>query len=206
MKIEDDSCFVRHFARSDKEFVSLSHYLEVWESGYLVDRYLINDEYIYFEDASYNGVDPKKLHAGTYIMKKQYLRWTKQMQQAKETAVRMLQQTAMSINRKLEVGDFIFYTWVDDEEDEEFREDDEYYGMRIVEIKDDCLLAQDIRIGKHYFSSQDKIRCHEDLNDILGSSCFITAEAFMATHDYMRNFCRRMLDEIKSHARETELT
>lgn len=204
MKIEDDSSFIKHFTHSGKEFVSLSHYLEVWRNGYSVDGYIIGTDDIYFESASYNGFDPNKIHAGTYIMKKQYLRWEKKILQAKEKAIMMLQQTATPINRKLKVGDFIFYTWIDDEEDEEFREDNAYYGMKIVEIKDDRLYAQDIYIGKYYFDSRDKIDCHEDLSDILSSSRFITDEVFMASHEYMRNFCRQLLDEIKSHVHYTE--
>ena len=204
MKIEDDSCFIKQYTNSGEEFVSLSHFLLVWEDGFSVDDYIIDEEDIYFEDACYNGVDPNMIHAGTYIMKKQYLWWEKKIQQAKETAVRMLQQTATPINRKLDVGDFIFCTWVDNEEDEEFREDNEYYGLKIVEIKDDRLIGQCLSIGKHSFDSCDKIESLEDLCYIKSSSCLITAEAFMATHDYMRNFCRQLLDEIKSHASETE--
>lgn len=204
MQIEDDTCFIRHFARSDEEFVFLTHYREVWENGFSVDDYNIDFEYIYYEKADHHGVDTEKIYAGTYIMKKQYLRWTEQIQQAKETAVKMLQQAALPINRNLEVGDFIFYTWKDDEEEEDFRYDNEYYGMKIVEIKDDCLFVQNIQIGEHSFDSCDEVQCHESLNDILCNSCFITAEAFISTHDYMRNFCRHLLEEIKSYALTTE--
>lgn len=204
MQIEGDTCYVRHFARTDEEFVFLTHYIEVWENGYTVDDYIIYNEDIYYENAGHHGVDPDEKYAGTYIMKKQYLRWTRQIEQAKETAVKMLQQTASPINRNLEVGDFIFYTWIDDEEDEEFRYDNAYYGMRIVEIKDDCLFVQNILIGEHSFDSCDDVRCHESLNDILRNSCFITSEAFISTHDYMRNFCKHLLEEIKIHDRTTE--
>lgn len=204
MKIEDDCCFIKQYTHSGKVSVSLSHYLTVWSNGYSKDYYSINYDDIYFEDASFNGFDPRMVHAGTYIMKKQYLRWEKKIQLAKETAVRMLQQSATPINRNLEVGDIIFYTWVDDEEDEEIREDNHYYGMKIVEIKDDCLFGPCLSIGKHNFDSRDKIRSLEDLCYIQNSSCFITAEAFMATHDYMRNVCRQLLDEIKSHVKIKE--
>ena len=203
MQIEADTCFVKHHIHNDDEYIFLSHYQEVWDRGYTVDDYLIGTEDIYYEDAGHSGVNPKTRNAGTYIMKKQYLRWTKQIQQAKETAVRMLEQSATPINRKLEVGDFILYTWIDDEEDEEYRQENEYYGMRIVEIKDDCLFFQSIHIGTHSFDSCDEIRSHET-DDILSSSDFISAESFMATHDYMRNFCRQLLGEIKSQVKTTE--
>lgn len=204
MQIEGDTCYVRHFARADEEFVFLTHYIEVWENGYLSDVYNIDVEDIYYEKAGHHGVDPDEKYAGTYIMKKQYLRWTRQIEQAKKTAVKMLQQSASPINRKFEVGDYILYTWKDDEDDEEFRYDNAYYGMRIVEIKDDCLFVQNILIGEHSFDSSDELQCHKSLNDILRNSCFITTDAFISTHDYMRNFCKRLLEEIKRHARTTE--
>ena len=204
MQIEGDTCYVRHFARADEEFVFLTHYIEVWENGYLSDVYNIDVEDIYYEKAGHHGVDPDEKYAGTYIMKKQYLRWTMQIEQAKKTAVKMLQQSASPINRNIEVGDYILYTWIDDEDDEEFRNNNAYYGMRIVEIKDDCLFVQNILIGEHSFDSSDELQCHESLNDILRNSCFITAKAFISTHDYMRNFCKHLLEEIKIHARTTE--
>ena len=204
MQIEGDTCYVRHFARADEEFVFLTHYIEVWENGYLSDVYNIDVEDIYYEKAGHHGVDPDEKYAGTYIMKKQYLRWTMQIEQAKKTAVKMLQQSASPINRNIEVGDYILYTWIDDEDDEEFRNNNAYYGMRIVEIKDDCLFVQNILIGEHSFDSSDELQCHKSLNDILRNSCFITAKAFISTHDYMRNFCKHLLEEIKIHARTTE--
>lgn len=204
MKIEDDTCFVRHIARPNEEFVFLTHYREVWINGYSVDDYIIYNDDIYYEKAGHHGVDPDKVNAGTYIMKKQYQRWTEQIQQAKETAVKMLQQAVSPIYRNIEVGDFILYTWIDDEEDEEFRQDNEYYGMRIVEIKDDCLFVQKLHIGEHSFDSCDEVRCHDSLNDVLCNSCLITAETFVSTHDYMRNFCRHLMEDIKSYAQTTE--
>ena len=71
MKIEDDTCFIKHFARSDEEWVSLEHFLEVWEDGFSVDFYSIGSERIYYEDAAYSGINPNMIDGGTYIMKKQ---------------------------------------------------------------------------------------------------------------------------------------
>lgn len=203
MQIENDTCYIRHYVRSDEEFAFLSHYQKVWDGGFSVDDYSINNEYIYYEAAAHHGVDPDKINTGTYIMKKQYLQWTSQIQQAKATAVRMMQQETTPINHPLGEGDFIFYTWINEEEDEDFQ-DNEYYGMRIVKIEDDCLFVQSVQIGKHYFDSSDEVQCYESANDILRTSYFITAEAFKATHDFIRNFCKHLLEEIKSHARATE--
>lgn len=203
MNIEDDSCYIKHYIRSDEEFVSLSHFLLVWDTGFSVDDYIIDYEDIYYEGASHHNIDPDMIDAGTYIMKKQYLRWTQQIQQAKETAVRMMEQSVAPINRNLAVDDYILYTWVDDEEDEAYRCENEYNGMRIVEIKDDRLLVQSVLIGEHNFDSRDEID-YRELDDIQNSSCFFTAEAFNTTHDYMRNFCRQLLEEIKSQVKTTE--
>lgn len=202
MNIENDTCYIKHYANSKKEFASLTHYLEVWDNAYLVDCYFVGNEDIYNEGACHSGVDPDDKYAGTYIMKKQYLRWTKHIQQAKETAVKMMRKVATPVNRNLRVGDNILYIWVDYEEDKEYRQDDEYIGMRIVDINDNSIYVQNIYIGKHYFDSSDEIRCFNDINEIQNNSYFITEEVFMATHDYIRDFCHQMLEETKSHVRQ----
>ena len=69
--------------------------------------------------------------------------------------------------------------------------------MRIDEIGDDSLLVQSVDVGTHCFDSGDEIEQFEYFNDIKGSLYFITAEAFKATHDYMRDFCRHLLEEIR---------
>ena len=204
MQIEENTCFVKYHPYTKMESVGLRHYKEVWHNGYTVDDYSIYLDDIYYENAAHNGINPAKIDAGTYIMRKQFFRWIKQIQQAKETAIRMLQKNATPINRNLEVGDFILYTWVDYEEDEEYRLDNAYYGMRIVDIKDDSIIAQNLYIDENYFQSNDKLNSFEEINDILINSSFITAETFMVTHDYMRSFCRDLFDEIKSHIRTKE--
>ena len=203
-KIEDNTCFIKHSSYSKGESVTLAHFKEVWDNGYSVDDYTIDKEGIYFEDASHNGVDPNQISPGTYIMKKQYLRWVKQMKQSKETAVRMLMKNTSLVNRNLEIGDIILYIWKDYVEEEEYRLDNEYYGMRIVNIKEDSLFAQTIHIGEHSFDSSDTIIRFEDINDIQDNSYFITAETFMAAHDFIRSFCLDLFNEIKSHIKKTE--
>ncbi len=202
MQIEDDSCFIKLSTHKDKEHIFMAHFKEVWVNGYSVDDYSINKEGIYYEDASHHGVDPRRISPGTYIMKKQYLRWVKQIIQSKETAVRMLRKTSSLINRNLEVGDIILYIWKDYEEEEEYRLDNEYYGMRIVNIKGDYIFAQTIHVGVYNFDSSDKIFRFEDVNDIQKNSYFITSEAYMATHDFIRNFCLDLFNEIKSHIKK----
>ena len=115
----------KHSSYSKGESVTLAHFKEVWDNGYSVDDYTIDKEGIYFEDASHNGVDPNQISPGTYIMKKQYLRWVKQMKQSKETAVRMLMKNTSLVNRNLEIGDIILYIWKDYVEEEEYRLDNE---------------------------------------------------------------------------------
>ena len=205
MKIKDDTCFVRHIANSDEEFVFLTHYREVWENGYCLDDYIVDTEYIYYEYAGHHGFDPDKIYAGTYIMKEQYLKWTKQIQHAKETAVKMLQQAATPISRDIEAGDFILCLWNFNKEDESDLCDNEYIGLRVVEIQGSRIYAQRVYIGICGLDSCDDLDWeYESLDCIQSRSCFITAEVFMASHDYMRNFCIHLLEEIKSHAKITE--
>ena len=203
MQIEDDCCYIKFFPIKDKESVSLTHFQEVWENGYSEDYYSIDKESVYYEDASHHGVDPRRISPGTYVMKKQYLRWIKQIKQSKETALRMLRENSSLVNRNLEVGDTIFYIWKDDEEEEKYRLDDEYYGMKIVNITEDCIFAQTIQITEHHFDSSENIVRFDDVNDVLDNSYFITSEAFMAAHDFIRNFCKDLFNEIKSQIRKT---
>lgn len=206
MRIKDDTCFVRHLIGPDDEFVFLTHYLEIWDNGYSTDSYNIDFEYIYYEGANYHGFDPDLIDdPGTYITKKQFITWTEQIQQAKKTTVRMLHETATPINRNIEEGDYLLCTWVHNKEDDGYLSDNEYLGLRVVEIKDDSIFVQRVYIGLHGLDSCDDIDwMDESLDDIRRRSCFITAEAFKTTHDYIRSFCRLMLDETKSHAQITE--
>ena len=198
MQIENDTCYIKHYLIHDEVFVSLTHYLEIWENGYSEDGYTIDYENIYYEGADHHGYDTDRENAGTCISKNQYLEWTKQIQQAKETAISMMRQAATPINRKLKVGDFLLY-YEKGYIEESYQGDGAFWGMRIVDVDGDSLSAQYIFIGKHSFDSSDELDYHESsLKDIQANSSFITEEAFMATHDYMRNFCRHLLEEIKS--------
>ena len=77
--------------------------------------------------------------------------------------------------------------------------------MRVVEIRGNLLYVQSIYVNSYCFDSADDLDwTYESLENIQSRSCLITAEAFMATHDYIRNFCRFMLEETKSHAKITE--
>ena len=204
MQIENDTCYIKHFLIHDEEFVSLTHYLEVGEDSYSVDDYTIDNEEIYYEGADHYGCDTDRENAGTCISKNQYLEWTMQIQQAKETAISMMQQAATPINRKLKVGDYLFY-YEEGYIEEGYHGDGAFWGMKIVEIQGERLSAQYIFIGKHSFDSCDELDYHESsLKEIQANSSFITQEAFMATHDYMRNFCRHLLEEIKSKTNQSK--
>lgn len=204
MRIEDDSCYIKYYVHSDGEFVGIIYYKEIWEEGYLSDTYIIDPEYISFEDAAHHGYVPNLKEVGTYVIKEQYVRWMEKIKQAIETAAKMLRQAAIPITRNIEVGDYILYSWNCDEDIEGHCNDD-FVGMRVVEIKKNRLYVQSIYVNSYCFDSADDLDwTDESLEYIQSRSCFITAEAFMATHDYIRNFCRFMLVETKSHAKITE--
>ena len=204
MRIEDDSCYIKYYVHSDGEFVGIIYYKEIWEEGYLSDTYIIDPEYISFEDAAHHGYVPNLKEVGTYVIKEQYVRWMEKIKQAIETAAKMLRQAAIPITRNIEVGDYILYSWNCDEDIEGHCNDD-FVGMRVVEIKKNRLYVQSIYVNSFCFDSVDDLDwTDESLEYIQSRSCFITAEAFMATHDYIRNFCRFMLVETKSHAKITE--
>lgn len=210
MRIEDDSCYIKYYVHSDGEIVGIIHLKqiweddkEIWEEGYLSDIYIIDPEYISFEKTGRYGYVPTLKEVGTYVIKKQYVRWVEQIENAIETAAKMLRQAATPITRNIEVGDYILYPWNHNEDVE--GQNNHFVGMRVVEISGNRLYVQSIYVNSYCIDSADDLDwTYESLEDIQSSSCLITAEAFMATHDYIRNFCRFMLEETKSHAKITE--
>lgn len=204
MNIENDSCFIRCFEDCDGEFAFLTHNILVYENGCSDETFTIDHEDIYYEEADYVGFDPNDINPGTYITKQKYLHWEKQIMHAKETAVKMLQQAAQPINHNIEVGDFILHIEKGNIE-KGYNDDGAFWGMRIVEIKGERLFSQCVFIGKHGFNSCDEIyESDESIQDIQNNSYFITAESFLATHNYMRIFCQQLLDDIKSYASTIE--
>ena len=200
MNIENDSCFIRYIKDCDGEFAFLTHYIIVNENGCSDETFTIDHEDIYYEKAGHAGFDSDDINTGTHITMQQYLQWEKQIKQAKETAVKMLQQAARTINHDLEVGDFIIHL-EKGHIGEGYHDDGAFWGMRIVEIKGDRLFTQCVFIGKHGFNSCDEIyESDESIQNIQNNSHFITAESFLATHNYMRIFCQQLLNDIKSQA------
>jgi hypothetical protein len=201
MRIEEDSCYIKHYVHSNEDLVGIILFKEICEDGYRADTYIIDPEYISFENVGYVTIQEE---VGTYVKKEQFVRWIEKIKQAKETAAKMLRQAAIPITRNIEVGDYILYPWNRDE-DSEGHHNDYFVGMRVVEINNNCLYVQSIYVNSYCFDSADDLDwTYESLEYIQSRSCLITAEAFMATHDYIRNFCRFMLDETKSHAKITE--
>lgn len=200
MRIEEDSCYIKHYVHSNEDLVGIIIFKEICEEGYRADTYIIDPEYISFENVGYVTIQEE---VGTYVKKEQFVRWIEKIKQAIETAAKMLRQAATPITRNIEVGDYILYPWNHNEDVK--GHNNNCVGMRVVEISGNRLYVQSIYVNSYCFDSADDLDwTYESLEDIQSSSCLITAEAFMATHDYIRNFCRFMLDETKSHAKITE--
>ena len=200
MRIEEDSCYIKHYVHSNEDLVGIIIFKEICEEGYRADTYIIDPEYISFENVGYVTIQEE---VGTYVKKEQFVRWIEKIKQAIETAAKMLRQAATPITRNIEVGDYILYPWNHNEDVE--GHNNNCVGMRVVEISGNRLYVQSIYVNSYCFDSADDLDwTYESLEDIQSSSCLITAEAFMATHDYIRNFCRFMLEETKSHAKITE--
>lgn len=138
MRIDDNSCFLRYFVNPQKEeFADLVHYKEVWYNGYRLDSYAFSNNHISFEDASWTGVSPDGRYAGTRILRRYFDRWAKRVEDCKIEIESMAKRHAVSCNKPLEVGDFLYVdikSILDDNDDYD-EVYDEYEGPDLYLLK-----------------------------------------------------------------------
>lgn len=146
MKIEEDSCYINYFVNKGEEYVALSHYKEVWDNGYTVDDYIIDDSCIYFEDASWNGVSIT-LKNKKQILSREFNNWVKEIETTKVLLINMGRNARISYAEDIKKGDFLFCIVPPyDEEEEEY-----YYFLEVVDVDNEKIIVRDLLIDKYYF-------------------------------------------------------
>lgn len=131
MKLDKDSYYIKYWVNSNgSEHAGMTHYIDVWSNGYLEDTYLFDREGIYFEDASWNGIDPDDSHAGKRILKRFYVRWEKRVIDCKTEVERIARENASPLVKACSVGDCLYfplkeiYAQLEEEEPEEELEEE----------------------------------------------------------------------------------
>lgn len=151
MKIDADSYFLRHFVNKGTEYASFSHYGEVWNNGYTVDTYLVYDGNIYFEDASWNGVSPT-IKDHKRITARQFNRWVKDIEMAKELVLNMGRNARLSFVSKFKAGDYLFCRIPQYEYNSDW-----HCFLEVISVDKDCIKARIITIDKYNFGYSNKI-------------------------------------------------
>lgn len=162
MKLDKDSYYIKYCVSSNgSEHSRMTHYKDVWSNGYWEDTYLIDQEGIYFEDASWSGIDPDDSRAGKRILKRYYDRWEKRVIDCKTEVERIAKENASPLEKACQAGDYLYfplkeiYAKLDAEELEEELEEETYDGLelylvRITNADPDKLEGLGIHIDKNW--------------------------------------------------------
>ena len=75
MKIDNDSYYIRFRVYKGIEYADVTHYIKVWWNGYRIDTFDFKRDYMGFEDACWNGIEPDKIQVGKPIQKQKYNMW-----------------------------------------------------------------------------------------------------------------------------------
>ena len=90
MRIDDHSYYLRYFKNAKRgESADLVYYKEVWDNGFTIDEFNIDENGLSFENANWNGINTDDSRAGTRILKRYYDRWVKLIEEARNKIVKL---------------------------------------------------------------------------------------------------------------------
>ena len=126
MRIDDNSFYLRYFEDTKSgESADLVFYKEVWDNGYTIDEYSINENGIYYEDATWSGINTDDSRAGTRILRRYYDRWVKAIEEARNKIEKLVMVHETLLNRKIMIGDCLYTPWKEILEEEDAAEREE---------------------------------------------------------------------------------
>lgn len=109
MKIDNDSYYIRYRVYKGIEYADMTHYIKVWWNGYRIDTFDFKRDYMGFEDACWNGIDPDKIHVGKPVQKQKYSMWKRRVTVCKKKIEQLAKQNSSPFGGKLSVGDCLYF-------------------------------------------------------------------------------------------------
>ncbi len=220
MRLEDNTYYVNYSTYKDgREGASMCHYIKVWDNGFWIDDYGIDENGFSYEDASWTGINPDDSLAGKRIKKRKFETWVRIMEAAKNRIEEIVKANCPTtpIDRELKIGDYLYYPFKEifaeelaaereefgDEEDyneEDYEEDRKYEGpdlmlFHITDIKDKEICGTRIIVDEWDTS----YRPEPDWRDLEyeDKAFFITKEVFEEALRLIRSSVAAILPKIK---------
>ena len=109
MKLDNDSYYIRYRVSKGIECADVTHYIKVWWNGYRIDTFDFKRDYMGFEDAYWNSIEPDKIQVGKPIQKQKYSMWKRRATICKKKIEQMAKQNSSPFGGKLSLGDCLYF-------------------------------------------------------------------------------------------------
>lgn len=163
MKIDDNSYFIKYELRNGEEFARINHYGEVWENGYELEYYVINNDSIYYEDASFNGFSTSIDNCWKRILARNFNRWRDEINKSKQNLIDMGKKAGIEIVKELKAGDCVFITVPPYDPEDEY-EEVEYSFLEVDSVDNDFVCGKIMLIETNYFDYRYEANTHKGDN------------------------------------------
>lgn len=216
--LDNDSYYLRYFVNSiGEETAYICHYKEVWENGFTSESYTIEDNYMEFEDASWNGLNLSKQNFGTRILRTHYNRWEEIFNMCRLNIERTVLSAAKPYDKDFQEGDYIYVDYkgiLSDEEDgyggKDIPDEQKYDGPDLlllhilkqssnnIEISEIIIDEYDIRIKEN--SSFDMSDYIDEINHLY----YITKETYDKSLDIINRTYKELMSDMKKRVLNIE--
>ena len=210
MRIDDDSYYIKYHNEHDEEWAYLTHYIDVWDSGYTIDDYTIDPNYIEFEDASHHGIDPDDVNAGKRILKRNFDRWVERINNCKKEIEQLVKKKSTPNVGEWSIGCCYYYPTREIIIAEYLEEFDEDITEELGTEPDFCLFqitdvqpgrspkGRRILVNKYTMSYDTEIEdIKEDYMKKMEKSRCISQEIFDSAAYLITSVSSKILEEIK---------
>ena len=160
-RAEADTCYAYSRCHNGEIFYSIRKVGEVGVNWYEDEIYTISSICIDNEDAEWIGVVAKRIDGDKLIMRKDYDRLKKMVDNGKIEIVDLLKKVGLKRNRELQVGDYIFSHTSAETGDEWDYDSSTCY--KILEIYDDGYRARVLlHIDKYFLRYEEIVQDYRD--------------------------------------------
>lgn len=166
MKIDDDSYFIRYGVNKCGEYANMTHYISVWWNGMSLDSFSFCRDYIDFEAADWNGIDPDRTNVGKRIFGRYYRRWEARVNVCKKEIEQKARQYSSPFGGSLSAGTCLYFPLKEiliaeylEEFDEDISEEegpDPYFSLVHITSTNTKPQATEIYVDKYRFENTKK--------------------------------------------------